>query len=291
MHNLNIVVTGGNGQLGSEIRSLAHLFPTYKFTFLDIEDIDLSNEGSVRSYFENKSFDFLINCAAYTAVDKAETESEMAHKINAAAVKTLAEIALKKQIRVIHISTDYVFSGEFNQPINELASPGPLSVYGKTKLEGEQYLMRILPNAYVIRTAWVYSVFGKNFVKSIINLARERSELGIVADQIGSPTYAHDLARTILTIIGSITEKNIDQPGFYHYSNEGVISWYDFAFFIKDHYKLSCKIKAIKTAEYKTLAVRPKFSVLDKTKIKQTFSIEIPHWSESLKVCLDKLEI
>jgi dTDP-4-dehydrorhamnose reductase len=290
LKNIKIIVTGANGQLGSEIRSLTSSFPAFQFTFVDIEEINLSEEHSIRSYFADRSFDFLINCAAYTAVDKAETESQTAKQVNVIAVKILSEIVLEKKMRMIHISTDYVFQGNGNAPISEEHNPNPLSVYGKTKLEGEKYVLQYVADAYIIRTAWVYSSFGKNFVKTIINLARERSELGIVADQIGSPTYANDLAMCILTIIESIVSKKKDQPGIYHYSNEGVISWYDFAYFINDHFGFNCKIKPIKTEEYKTLATRPVYSVLDKTKIKQTFGLEIPHWSMSLKACLARMK-
>jgi dTDP-4-dehydrorhamnose reductase len=197
----------------------------------------------------------------------------------------------EKNARLIHISTDYVFDGEFNQPIDESAVPKPLSVYGVTKLEGENRVTQALDNAYIIRTAWVYSTFGKNFAKTIAGLAKQRPELAVVADQFGSPTYARDLASAIMTIITSIEEKKVDQPGTYHFSNEGAITWYDFAMFIRDHYGFTCNIKPIKTSEYKTAAVRPKFSVLDKTKFKKTFSTDVPHWSHSLKECLNKLEI
>lgn len=287
---MRILVTGGNGQLGSELKSLSGTYP-YEFTFIDVADVDLLDETATKKFIKQGKFDYIINCAAYTAVDKAEEDKEICRKVNADAVKTLAELSKQNGIRLIHISTDYVFDGEFNQPIDESASPKPLSVYGATKLEGEKHVLNELSNAYIIRTAWVYSTFGKNFVKTIANLAKTKPELGIVGDQFGSPTYARDLAAVIMTIVVSINEKKADQPGVYHFSNEGAITWYDFAMFIKDHYGFDCKIKPIKTFEYKTAAVRPKFSVLDKTKIKKTFGIDVPHWSHSLKECLNKLEL
>lgn len=284
---LRILVTGANGQLGNEIRRIAS--NSYQYTFVDLEEMDLSDEQSIAAFFEGKDFDFLINCAAYTAVDRAEEESALAYLINAAAVKTIATICRERKIRLIHISTDYVFDGEGNQPITETATPNPLSVYGKSKLAGERHVQKILEDAYIIRTAWVYSTFGKNFVKTIIKLAKERGSLGVVYDQIGSPTYAKDLAGAIIKIIQAIESGRTDKPGIYHYTNEGVISWYDLAYFIVQYYNLRCRINPITTDEYKTLAVRPKFSVLDKRNLKSTFGIEIPHWHESLSDCLREL--
>jgi dTDP-4-dehydrorhamnose reductase len=281
-----ILVTGGNGQLGSELKTLSAQSP-FKFTFIDIAELDLLNEAATKTFFENNKFDFIVNCAAYTAVDKAEEEKDICKKVNADAVGVIASMAKQQQSRLIHISTDYVFDGEFNQPIDEEAVANPLSVYGKTKLEGEENVRRILDDAYIIRTSWVYSTFGKNFVKTIANLARSRAELTVVSDQYGSPTYARDLATAIISIIAS----GVDRPGTYNFTNEGAISWYDFAIAINDHYKFPCKIRPIKTSGYKTAAVRPKFSVLDKTKIKKTFGIDIPYWSHSLKECLNKLDI
>jgi dTDP-4-dehydrorhamnose reductase len=286
-----ILITGGNGQLGSELKELSTSYPQFQFTFIDIAELNLLDETATRAFFTKNPFEFIINCAAYTAVDKAEEETDLCRKVNALAVKVLAAIASENKIRLIHISTDYVFDGEFNQPIDETASPNPVSVYGVTKLEGEQHVLSQLTNAYIIRTAWVYSTFGKNFVKTIGGLAKTKPELGIVADQFGSPTYARDLAVAIMTIVTSVADGKTDQPGTYHFTNEGAITWYDFAVFIKDHYGFACKVKPIKTSEYKTAAVRPKFSVLDKTKIKKTFGIDIPHWSQSLKECLNKLDL
>jgi len=281
-----ILVTGGNGQLGSELKSLSSRYP-FEFTFIDQADLDLTDDNAIRNFFGKNAFDVIINCAAYTAVDKAEEDKEVCRKVNADAVAVIAEMAKQRKSKLIHISTDYVFDGEFNQPIDETAIPKPLSVYGVTKLEGENNVLRIYPAAYIIRTSWVYSSFGKNFVKTIGGLAKQRPELTVVSDQFGTPTYAKDLAVAIMSIITS----NIDQPGIYNFTNEGSISWYDFAVAINDHYGFNCKIKPIKTFEYKTAAVRPKFSVLDKTKIKKTFNIDIPYWSHSLKECLNKLPL
>lgn len=282
---MRILVTGSKGQLGSEIARLAASHFGDQFTFVDIDEMDLGSKDAIEKYFEDKQFELIINCAAFTAVDKAEEDTVLAYKINAEAVGTIAAICKRKAIRLIHISTDYVFDGEGNRPITEDAKPNPLSVYGKSKLEGELAVMRILDNAYVIRTAWVYSTFGKNFVKTIAKLARERDVLNVVDDQIGSPTYARDLATAILEIVSSI-KNGVDVPGVYHYTNEGVISWFDLASFIVRYYNLTCKINPIPSEEYKTLAVRPKFSVLNKRKIKETFGVDIPYWYDSLIECL-----
>lgn len=289
-NTFQLLVTGAKGQLGNELRTLAGNYPQFSFTYIDIDEVDLSDETAIRKYFNDKHFDLIINCAAYTAVDLAEDNKDLAFKVNSESVRILAEVARDKKIRLIHVSTDYVFSGENNQPIVETEKPAPLSVYGHSKLEGEKHVLSILPDAYIIRTAWVYSTFGKNFVKTISTLARQRSELNVVADQIGSPTYANDLAFAILEIAVSIFIKKEDHPGIYHFSNEGAISWYDFAWFIVNHYKLPCVVKPIRTEEYKTKAARPKFSLLDKKKIRNTFGINPPHWYESLVKCLDKLE-
>ena len=239
-----ILITGANGQLGSELKRIANTTNLYQCTFVDLEEMDLSDELSILHFFEGKHFDFIVNCAAYTAVDRAEEESALAYRVNSEAVKVIATICRQRQIRLIHISTDYVFDGNGNQPISETTLPNPLSVYGKSKLAGEQCVLSTLKDAYIIRTAWVYSSFGKNFVKTIIRLAKERDSLGVVYDQIGSPTYAKDLATTILSIIQKIESGQADNPGIYHYTNEGVISWYDLAYFIMQYYNLPCRVNA-----------------------------------------------
>jgi dTDP-4-dehydrorhamnose reductase len=287
---LKILVSGANGQLGSEFRTLSSMRSNDHFTFIDIDEVDLASDKSIAEFFLTRHFDFVVNCAAYTAVDKAEQDQSIATRINADAVKTIAEICKRKAFRLIHISTDYVFDGEGNQPIHEDSTPNPLSVYGKSKLAGERYVLETLDNAYVIRTAWVYSTYGKNFVKTIAKLARERDTLNVVSDQVGSPTFARDLAIAILEIMDKVNSGEVDAPGIYHFSNEGVISWYDFAWFIVRYYGLPCKINAIPSEAYPTPAVRPKFSVLDKSKLKKTFGLKVPHWYESLVVCLSALQ-
>jgi dTDP-4-dehydrorhamnose reductase len=286
-----ILVTGANGQLGSEIRFLTANASPHQFTFVDLAEVDLTSETAIKNYFENHQFDLIINCAAYTAVDLAEQNSEPCFRINAGAVKFLAEIAANRGTRFIHISTDYVFSGDGNKPLVEGAQTNPLSVYGKSKLEGERHVQHILPDAYILRTAWVYSTYGKNFVKTIAKLAAERPSLNVIYDQIGSPTYARDLAGVILIIAKNIETKNNDVPGLYHFSNEGAISWFDFAHAIVRHYNYPCKLNPIRTEEYKTLAVRPTFSLLDKKKIKEKLKIEIRHWQEALHECLGGLKL
>lgn len=288
---VNILVTGANGQLGSEVRVLASMRQNHNFTFVDVDQMDLSHEETIQNFFRGKHFDFIINCAAYTAVDKAEEDINTAYSINSNAVRIIASICKEKDIRLIHISTDYVFDGSRNLPISEDVLTNPLSVYGKSKLEGEGHVLEQLQNAYIIRTAWVYSTFGKNFVKTIATLGKSRAELNVVVDQIGSPTYARDLAQAILIIVDSIHLRGVDFPGIYHFSNEGIISWYDLAHFIVKFYNLPCKLNPIPSEEYKTVAVRPKFSGLDKRKIKKTFGIEVPHWHESLLTCLSELKL
>ena len=282
MKQTSIVITGAKGQLGSELQLLEAKYPHFTFTAVDIDELDLLNSDAVSAFFENRKTDFIINCAAYTAVDLAEQNPDLCFKVNAGAVKTLTEICKKKKIRLIHISTDYVFDGMAHEPIAEDHKPSPLSVYGQSKLDGEQHVLSALNDAYIIRTAWVYSLFGKNFVKSIIKLARERGQLNIVADQIGTPTLAADLAQAILTIIDQVVQEKKDHPGIYHFTNEGVASWYDFAYAIVKQKNINCIVRPIKSSEYKTAAVRPKFSLLDKSKIRDTFSLEIRHWHDAL---------
>lgn len=286
---MKILITGANGQLGNELRLLSGNRPQDQFTFVDIEEMDLGTDEAIEQYFEGKGFDFVIHCAAYTAVDKAEDDQSLAFRINADAVKAIASICKRKSMRMIHISTDYVFAGNGNAPISEDETPSPLSVYGASKLAGERHVLDILDNAYVIRTAWVYSSFGKNFVKTISKLARERATLSVVNDQIGSPTYAGDLASAILQIVDKI-KAGLDRPGIYHYSNEGAISWFDFAWFIVDYERLACHVQPIPSASYPTRAIRPQFSVLDKQKLKNVFGIEVPHWYASLRRCLVSLK-
>jgi dTDP-4-dehydrorhamnose reductase len=287
--NLKILVTGSNGQLGSELKALAPAHPHIAFTFVDIDEMDLGSDEAIHQFFTGKHFDFVVHCAAYTAVDKAETDQTLAYRVNADAVKAIARQCRDKAMRLVHISTDYVFDGNGNQPIAEDQMPDPVSVYGHSKLAGEKFVLETLDNAYIIRTAWVYSTYGKNFVKTISKLARERESLNVVCDQFGSPTYAHDLAVVILKLIVKVSSNEVDVPGIYHFSNEGAISWYDFAWFIVRYYGLSCKVNPIPTEQYPTPATRPKFSVLNKSRLKHTFDIAVPHWYESLEDCLKQM--
>lgn len=284
---MKILVTGAEGQLGSEIRGLS-TNTNYSFEFIDRSELDLTKLESIIPFLESSSPDFIINCAAYTAVDKAEDEPEIAQLINAKAPEKIAEYCSKNGKRLIHISTDYVFDVNFGKPITEEDKPNPQSVYGKTKLNGEKFVSQILDNAYIIRTAWVYSSYGNNFVKTMLRLGKEKNEINVVSDQVGSPTYARDLAEAILNIIEGINNGN-DMPGVYHYSNEGVCSWYDFATEIMKQANLSCKVKPIPTSEFPTKAKRPAYSVLNKAKVKNQFKLETHSWSKSLNDCLSKL--
>lgn len=286
--NNNILVTGANGQLGQEIKVLsANYSAETTFFFTDKEDLDITQLEDVELFIKENSIDVVINCAAYTAVDQAEDDIKIADLINHIAVENLGKVSKKHDLKLIHVSTDYVFNGEAFLPYREDTETSPKSVYGKTKLEGEQSLVDLkLSNAIIIRTAWVYSEFGANFVKTMLRLGNERDQLGIIYDQIGSPTYAHDLATVILTILPKIKNNKIET---YHYTNEGVCSWYDFAKAIFEIKKIECAVSAILSSAYPTKATRPHYSVLNKEKIKDKFAIEIPHWRESLKACLGKI--
>lgn len=282
---MNILVTGCNGQLGTELRLLEPLHDQHCFFNTDIEELDITNQMAVDSYVAKHQIDGIINCAAFTAVDKAESSKELCTALNTVAPAYLASAIERRGGWMIHISTDYVFDGTSHVPYQEEATPSPDSVYGSTKLAGELAVTKFCQRSIVIRTAWLYSPFGNNFVKTMIRLGRERKELGVVFDQIGTPTYAHDLAQVILHIV----ECDI-RPGVYHYSNEGVISWYDFA---KAIHRLAgiedCTVKPIHTSDYPTPAHRPPFSVLDKSKIKAVYRVDIPYWEDSLKKCIERL--
>lgn len=283
----NILVTGSNGQLGSEIRELSS--GAENFFFTDIDELDITDINAIESFCKQHSIKVIINCAAYTAVDKAESEIELADKINHLAVKHLAKVSKEQQIKLIHVSTDYVFNGTNYRPYIESNEPNPQSIYGSTKLAGENEITELSPEgAVIIRTSWVYSSFGNNFVKTMLRLGAERDSLNVIFDQIGTPTYAKDLAEAILKIVDS--KKKNKKPELYHFSNEGVASWYDFAREIMELKKLNCYVYPIETKDYPTPAKRPHYSLLNKTKIKQEFGIEIPHWKTSLKNCLEKLK-
>jgi len=285
---MNILVTGSNGQLGSEIKELSSRYP-YNFFFTDINELDITNEENIRKYINEKDIDLIINCAAYTAVDKAEEEKEKADLVNHKAVEYLANIAKEKKISLIHISTDYVFDGKNYRPYVEDDPVNPQSVYGFTKLKGEEAFKNSKANGIIIRTSWVYSSFGHNFVKTMLRL-KARGELGVVFDQIGTPTYAKDLAFAILEMINKNLEKIKNKKAeIYHFSNEGVISWYDFARVIFEIENINIKVNPIESKDYPTPAKRPHYSVLNKNKIKNEFNIEIPYWRESLRECLKRI--
>ena len=282
-----ILITGANGQLGNELQKLASGYPQLEFFPTDVDTLNLCNKEDIEAFLSKNPMDYIVNCAAYTAVDKAEDDVEICYRINRDAVQNIAESA-PAQTRIIHISTDYVFDGMGKTLLKESDQTNPQSVYGKSKLAGEQILMKIKPESIIIRTAWLYSSFGNNFVKTMIRLGEERDSINVVNDQIGTPTYAADLAKAILDII--MWRKNVARnapaipAGIYHYSNEGICSWYDFAVEIHKLAGITAgKLHPIPTSEYPTKAKRPMYSVLDKTKIKSTFQITVPEWEESLK--------
>lgn len=279
---MNILVTGANGQLGNEMRALSAENLQHTYFFTDVQELDICNEGAVQAYVNDNEIDIIVNCAAYTAVDNAEDHPELCDRLNNIAPGYLARAAQGRGAAMIQVSTDYVFDGTAHTPYTEEEPTCPDSVYGSTKLAGEQNVLDCCERAMVIRTAWLYSIYGNNFVKTMIRLGKERESLGVIFDQIGTPTYANDLARAIYAAINKGVVR-----GVYHFSNEGVCSWYDFTVAIHRLAGItSCKVKPLHTAEYPSKAARPPYSVLDKTKIKNTFDIEIPHWEESLKRCI-----
>ncbi|MBM1105250.1 dTDP-4-dehydrorhamnose reductase [Aurantibacter crassamenti] len=279
----NVIITGGNGQLASCIKDAVQDLHDYNFNFIDIEDLDITDENAVNSFFQLNKPDWCINCAAYTAVDKAETEIEIARAVNVIGAKFLARASKRNKTKFIQVSTDFVFEGLKGTICTEEDETNPVSVYGVTKLEGEQETINEVEECLIIRTSWLYSEYGNNFLKTMLRLGSERDNLNVVCDQIGTPTYAGDLAQLIVKFI----REDSLAYGLYHYSNEGVASWYDFALAIMKEGDLICKILPIKTEEYPTPAKRPAYSVMDKSKIKKTLSIEIPHWHDSLKKCMN----
>lgn len=289
---MNILITGANGQLGNEMRVLSAQHTQHTYFFTDIAELDITSREAVNQFVTDNEIDIIVNCAAYTNVDKAEIDEDMAHKINALAVENLG----LSGARVIHISTDYVFSGEACVPYSETDPVAPRTAYGRTKREGEVLLQAVCPESIIIRTAWLYSTFGNNFVKTMLRLGQERESLGVVFDQIGSPTYAADLAVAIFAAINA----PVWQAGVYHFTNEGVCSWYDFTheIFARAQSLLNketaekvaaCQLRSILSSEYQYQTPRPHYSVLNKAKIKRTFGIAIPHWTDALQVCLEKL--
>lgn len=283
----NIAILGSHGQLGKSFQDLSLFIEKYNMLFFSKNQLDIRNDNLIKYFIDKYKINCIINCAAYTAVDLAENEMEKASILNYECVKILAKIVKQYELKFIHISTDYVFDGITNSPYKENDITNPLSVYGKTKLRGEQAIMEIAPkNTIIIRTSWLYSGYGKNFVKTMQNLGRQRKELDVVFDQIGTPTFARDLAEVILNILPAIQN---EKPEIYHYSNEGVASWYDFAKEIMKLSRLNCSIKPIESKDFPTLAPRPYYSVLNKQKIKEKFHIEIPYWKDSLERCISIL--
>lgn len=282
---MNILITGCNGQLGNEMQLQEKLRPMHTYYNTDVQDLDITDEKAVEVFVESHKIDCIVNCAAYTAVDKAESNKELCATLNTVAPSYLAAAVERRGGSMIQISTDYVFDGTKHTPYVETDSPAPNSVYGSTKLAGELGVQKMCKRTMIIRTAWLYSTFGNNFVKTMIRLGKEKAELGVIFDQIGTPTYARDLATAIMTTIN----KGI-VPGVYHFSNEGAISWYDFTKAIHRIAGINtCHVRPLHTSEYPTPANRPAYSVLDKTKIKQTYDIEVPYWEESLRECIESL--
>ncbi|WP_101958151.1 dTDP-4-dehydrorhamnose reductase [Flammeovirga sp. MY04] len=282
----NILVTGSNGQLGSELQFLSNNHKDLNFTFVDVDLLDITDLNKVMQFFDQGQFDFCVNCAAYTAVDKAESDQDLAYKVNVEGPKNLAKVCKDKGVILFHVSTDFVFGGDSSTAYREDMPTSPLGVYGDTKLKGEQAIQEATERYYILRTAWLYSSFGNNFVKTMLRLGRERGELGVIVDQIGTPTYARDLAESILSIL----KDGEGSFGIYHFSNEGVASWYDFAKTIFLMKKVDVNVNPIPTSAYPTPAKRPSFSLLDKSKIKTTFNVTIPYWQDSLLNCLQLID-
>lgn len=279
---MNILITGANGQLGNEMRVLSAAHPKHTYFFTDIAELDITDKAAVSTFVADNAIDLIVNCAAYTNVDKAEEDEATAMKINADAVAILGS----QGVKVIHVSTDYVFSGDEHLPCRESDPVAPRTAYGRTKYEGEKRLLAECPDAVILRTAWLYSEYGNNFVKTMIRLGNEKEQLGVVFDQIGTPTYAADLAAAIFTVI----ETPVWHPGIYHFTNEGVCSWFDFTLAIHELAGIKkCQVRPILSEEYQYKTPRPHYSVLDKSKFKKTFNVTIPHWRDSLKRCVKLL--
>lgn len=287
---MKILITGSKGQLGSKIKDLSVDYQNFSFTFTDLDELDITNLNSVLDFFKIEKPDIVINCAAYTAVDKAEDDYENAFKINALGPENLAKACNVYNSKFIHISTDYVFDGkERENPYLESDFTSPQSVYGSTKLEGENLVLKNLQDAIIIRTAWLYSEYGHNFVKTMLNLAQSRTELSVVNDQVGSPTYAGDLAHAVLQISMQYFEKNYWESGIYHFSNIGKCTWFEFAKEIFKIKNINIKVNPVTSEEFPSKVKRPKYSVLDKEKIISTYKIDVPEWRDSLKIVLEKL--
>jgi dTDP-4-dehydrorhamnose reductase len=285
-----ILITGANGQLGNELKVVSRNFYGYDFIFSDIDSLDITDPEKTADYIKKSRPDWIINCAAYNLVDKAESEPDTAMLINGLAVKNITEVIKGTECRFIHISSDYVYDGKSNVPYNEYSHPDPLSAYGRSKLAGEKFAL-LHSGSMIIRTSWLYSSFGNNFVKTILKLAREKEQLEVVFDQTGSPTYAADLAEAVIKIVSGVIRNQFAlNAGIYNYSNEGVCSWYDFASEIIMDAGLTCRVKPVLAKDFKQEARRPAYSVMDKNKIKDTYDLSIPHWSTSLKKCMKLLK-
>ena len=283
---MNILVTGGNGQLGMSIKDLAHSFGNYSFIFTDIDELDITDLKALQQFFSDHSIDVILNCAAYTAVDKAETEYDKALMINRDAVQNLVFIANDHDVSLIHVSTDYVFDGRSKRPYLETDPVSPTSAYGRSKVAGEEIILERSRNAAIVRTAWLYSPYGQNFVKTILKKGKEQGVLRVVADQLGSPTSAADLASAILHLANNMPEEGVQ---IYHYANEGVCSWYEFAKAVLDIGNIACKVHPVKSEDYPVLAPRPAYSVMDKSKIQHHLRLTVPAWRESLEICIDNM--
>jgi dTDP-4-dehydrorhamnose reductase len=285
---MNILVTGSNGQLGLEIKDIAESHKSFRFFFMDLPALDICNSSQLNIFIKENNIDTVINCAAFTAVDVAEQNAVIAEQVNGVGVLNLVDALAKVNGKLIHISTDYVFDGNGFLPYQESDMTNPICVYGKTKRNGELAVINSDIDGIVIRTSWLYSAYGTNFVKTMRRLGKERNELNVIYDQIGTPTNASDLAKVCLEVLSYRKQLNT-KGNVYHYSNEGVASWYDFAKAIMDLDGISCKVKPIETKDYPTLAKRPHYSVLNKSKIKKDFEIKIPFWRDSLAICISKL--
>ena len=283
---MKLLITGANGQLGNEMRVVLGRRPEIEAVYTDVDTLDITNLAQLDAFIEAEGVSHIVNCAAYTAVDKAEDDEANATKVNVDAVRNLGIVAKKYGAKIVHVSTDYVFDGCGHKPYTEGMSVCPTNVYGRTKLAGEEALVAECDDAIIIRTSWLYSSYGNNFVKTMLRLGRERDKLNVIFDQVGTPTYAADLAQTILTIIADKEWVS----GVYHFSNEGVCSWYDFTIMIHKLSGIECKVNPIESSAYPVRTPRPHYSVLNKTKIKTTFSIEVPYWVDSLQKCLNILE-
>lgn len=285
-----VLVTGAYGQLGNELRINSVCSDNLEFRFTDFDSLDITDEGAVMQWFTQNRPVYVINCAAYTAVDKAEEDRENAYRLNSRGPENLARACAVVKAKMIHISTDYVFDGNSSRPYTEMDKPNPSGVYGASKLLGEQLAAAADPSVVIIRTSWLYSSFGNNFVKTMMRLGKERDALNVVCDQVGTPTYAGDLAAAVIHILESESGTNTWQPGVYHYSNEGVCSWYDFAGEIHREAGISCNLSPIDSKDFPTLAKRPSYSVLNKAKIKSAYQLNIPWWRSSLEKCIDLIQ-